>query len=107
MLPNGMVGNLFGPKEGHHNNNHLLAKTKILEVCVIHTVWKDTDENTPAQERYLQIFGDPAYGVSNQITSSYAGAGDRTDAEKEWNAEMVAVRIEVEHRFSIVLNSNT
>ena len=105
MLPNGMFGHLFGPEEGRRNDNHLLAKSKILETCAAHAVREGTDENTPAQERYLQIFGDPAYGVSNQIISPYAGAGDRTEEEREWNAKMAAVRIEVEHGFGIVSNT--
>ena len=31
--------------------------------------------------------------------------GDRTEEEKAWNAEMSAVRIEVEHGFGIVANT--
>jgi nuclease HARBI1 len=106
MLPNGMFfGHLFGPEEGHCNDNNLLAKSKILKTCTAHAVQECTDENTPAQEIYLQIFGDPAYEVSNQIISPYSGAGDRTEEEREWNAEMAAVRIEVEHGFGTVLNT--
>ena len=54
---------------------------------------------------FFQIFGDPAYGVSNQILSPYAGAGERTEEELEWNAAMATVRIEVEHGFGIVANT--
>ena len=37
--------------------------------------------------------------------SPFAGVGQRSNAEKEWNAEMSAVRIEVEHGFGIVSNT--
>ena len=32
------------------------------------------------------------------------GAGERSEQEKDWNAQMAAVRIEVEHGFTIVTN---
>jgi len=37
--------------------------------------------------------------------SPFAGVGGRSDAEKEWNAEIFAVHIEVEHGFGIVSNT--
>ena len=37
--------------------------------------------------------------------SSFAGAEKRSDARKEWNAEMSAVCIKVEHGFGIVSNT--
>lgn len=105
MLPNGMFGHLFGPEEGRQNDNHLLAKSGLLDACAEHAVHPGTDTNSPAEQRFFQVFGDPAYGVSDQIISPYAGVGERTDEEKDWNAEMAAVRIEVEHGFGIVANT--
>jgi hypothetical protein len=105
MLPNGMFGHLFGPEEGRRNDNHLLAKSGFLDLCAQHAIRPGTNDDDPPHIRYLQIFGDPAYGVSNQIISPYAGAGERTEEEKEWNAEMASVRIEVEHGFGIVANT--
>lgn len=105
MLPNGLFGHLFGPEPGRHNDNHLLNKSNLLETCAEFAVRDGTDENTAPEERFLQIFGDPAYGVSNQIISPFAGAGQRTEAELEWNAAMASVRIEVEHGFGVVGNN--
>jgi hypothetical protein len=105
MLPNGMFGHLFGPEPGRRNDAHLLNKSGLLNTCMEHAVRDGTDENTPVNERFLQVFGDPAYGISNQIVSPFAGAGERTEEEMEWNAEMASVRIEVEHGFGIVLNT--
>ena len=61
-----------------------------------------TDENTPDEDRFFQVFGDPAYGVSRQIMSPFAVPRERTEAEQDWNNAMPAVRIEVEHGFDDV-----
>ncbi|KAF7987128.1 hypothetical protein HWV62_339 [Athelia sp. TMB] len=105
MLPNGIFGHLFGPEPGRHNDNHLLNKSRLLETCAKHAVRPGTNDNTPAAERFFQIFGDPAYGISHQIISPFAGPGERTEAEKAWNESMASVRIEVEHGFGIVANT--
>ncbi|KAJ7112544.1 hypothetical protein C8R44DRAFT_531998, partial [Mycena epipterygia] len=80
-----------------------LAISELLELCRMHAKRPGTDDNTPPQHRYYQIFGDPAYGVSAVLQSPFSGAGQRTEAELEWNARMAAVRIEVEHGFGGVL----
>jgi len=81
-LPNGLIGHLFGPQEGRRNDNALAA---ISGKALNHADRPGTDENTPVAERYFQIFGDPAYGVSPVILSPFSGAGDRTEEEQEWN----------------------
>ena len=104
MLPNGMFGHFFGPEAGRHNN-HFLAKSGFLNLCAQHAIHPGTNNDDPPHIQYLQIFGDPAYRVSNQIISPYAGAREWTAEEKEWNAEMASVRIKVEHGFGIVANT--
>jgi hypothetical protein len=105
ILPNGLFGHLFGPEPGRRNDCALLNESGLLDACAEHAVREGTDENTPAEARFLQIFGDPAYGVNNQIISPFSGRGQRTEAELEWNAAMASVRIEVEHGFGIVSNT--
>lgn len=105
MLPNGIIGHLFGPFEGRRADNFLLKESKFLERIALFAHEEDWNENAPMEERYFQIFGDPAYGVGRHIMSPFSGAGERTEAEKEWNASMSAVRIEVEHGFGIVANT--
>lgn len=105
MLPNGLFGHLFGPWESRRADLVLLDESNILETCQEHAVRAGTDEHTPDQQRYLQIFGDPAYGNTRQIISPFAGPGERTAEEKEWNERMASVRIEVEHGFGIVANT--
>jgi nuclease HARBI1 len=105
MLPNGIVGHLYGPFEGRRNDNFLLTNSGLLD-CLAHFAHcPETNENTPIEDQYLQIFGDPAYQNGPHIMSPFAGEGERSDAKKEWNAEMSAVRIEVEHGFGIVSNT--
>ena len=105
MLPNGMISHLFRPEEGCHNDNFLLTKSGLLDTCAVHAIHEGTGEDTPTEERFLQLFGDPTYGVSHQIISPYAGFGEQTDEEMEWNAGMAAVMIEIEHGFGIVQNT--
>lgn len=101
-LPNGLVGHLFGPQEGRRNDNFMLAESQILEQCALYATRPGTDEHTPNEERFLQLFGDPAYKVNNHLLSPFAGEGQRTEEEREWNVAMSAVRIEVEHGFGAV-----
>lgn len=101
-LPNGLFGHLYGPVEGRRNDAHLLEESGLLDQCREHAVRPGTDANTPAADRFLQLFGDPAYGVTYQIQSPFAGVGAWTEEEKEWNHLMGAVRIEVEHGFGDV-----
>lgn len=105
MLPNGIVGHLYGPFEGWRNDNFLLTESELLD-CLAHFAHRSgTNKNTPVEDQYLQIFSDPAYQNGPHIMSPFVGAGKRSDARKEWNAEMSAVYIEVEHGFGIVSNT--
>ena len=105
MLLNGMFGHLFGLQEGCQNDSFLLNESRILDHCTEFAVHDGTDENSPDEEHYFQLFGDPAYGVSPQIQSPYSGVGVWTEEQKWWNELMSAVRIEVEHGFAIVTNT--
>jgi hypothetical protein len=66
---------------------------------------EDVAEDAPMEEHNFHIFGDPAYGVGPHIMSPFSGLGEQTEEEQEWNSEMSAVRIEVEHGFGIVSNT--
>ncbi|KAF8239447.1 hypothetical protein L208DRAFT_1468412 [Tricholoma matsutake] len=98
-LPDGLPGHIHGPEVGRHNDNQLLTTSGLLDFCAAQAVHPGTSVNTPPPQRYLQLFGDPAYGNSHHILSPFSGSGERTDEEKRWNEAMVRVRIEVEHGF--------
>lgn len=101
-LPNGLIGILFGPVEGRHNDNHLLAESKLIEWCYENAFRPGADGNTSIGTRYFHLFGDPAYGISPVLMSPFSGLGERTEEAKEWNEATSAVRIEVKHGFAEV-----
>ena len=105
MLPNGIIGHLYGPFEGRRNDNFLLTDSGLLDRLSQFAFRADIAEGAPMEERNFHIFGDPAYGVGPHIMSPFSGLGERTVEEQEWNSEMSAVRIEVEHGFGIVSNT--
>ena len=115
MLPNGLFGHLFGPIEGRHNDAFALVESGLMDECAVHAKLPDRREGDEAggagsdrtdastEPHYLQLFGDPAYGLNQQIISPFSKPG-RTDAQQEWNTQMSKVRIEVEHGFALVTN---
>lgn len=118
MLPNRLFGHLYGPIEGHHNDAFALDESGLMDECVLHArlpglpeggseMGADgyADEAGSSDEvHYLQLFGDPAYGLNRQIISPFPKQG-RTDNQQEWNIRMSKVRIEVEHGFALVTNN--
>jgi len=120
MLPNGLFGHPFGSIEGCQNDAFALAESGLVDDCATHAkhpdAFKDGSEvgggadggaggmDTSMESSDLQLFGDPAYGLNNQIISLFPKPG-RTDYQQEWNTRMSKVRIEVEHGFALVTNS--
>ena len=116
MLPNGLFGHLYGPIEGRHNDAFALEESGLVDECALHArllgggggeVGADIDvdeADTSREVHYLQLFGDPAYGLNEQIISPFPKPG-RTDPQQEWNTQMSKVRIEVEHGFALVVNN--
>jgi nuclease HARBI1 len=102
-LPNGLLGHIHGPEVGQHNDNHLLATSGLLDLCAMHAIRPGASVSSHPARRYLQLFGDPAYGNSYHLISPFSGAGNRTNDEKRWNEAMARVRIEVEHAFGGIL----
>src|SRR6202042_1951271 len=66
MLPNGIIGHLYGPFEGCQNDNFLLTESGLPECLVMFAHQEDVDESSATEEDYLQIFGDPVYGVGQR-----------------------------------------
>ncbi|KAI3998292.1 hypothetical protein K523DRAFT_376698 [Schizophyllum commune Tattone D] len=104
MLPNGIIGHLYGPWEGRRNDNALLAGSGLMERLERFAIREDVPEDAPIEERFLQIFGDPAYGLGPHILSPFAGPGVRTKEQQAWNAMMSKVRITVENGFGNITN---
>ena len=90
MLPNGIIGHLYGPFEGHQNDNFLLTESGLLQRLAHFAHLEDLAADVPYEEQTYQMFGDPAYGVGPHIISPFAGMGDCTEEEKAWNTKMSA-----------------
>jgi nuclease HARBI1 len=86
MLPNGIIGHLYGAVEGCRNDNALLHESNLLTRLEQFAVADDVDGDTPVECCYFQVFGDPAYGVSRHMMSLFSGAGERTEGERAFNA---------------------
>lgn len=71
MLPNGIIGHLYGPFEGYQNDNFLLSESGLLEHLKVFAHPEDVVDDAPVEEQYYQIFGDPAYGVGHHISSPF------------------------------------
>jgi hypothetical protein len=90
VIPNWILAHLFGPIEGWHHDGYLLNESGLAEACLEHAIQPDSEENDEPQDRYFQLFGDPAYGVSPVLLSPFA-ENERTDEQVEWNNKMSKV----------------
>ncbi|KAI0708899.1 hypothetical protein C8T65DRAFT_695746 [Cerioporus squamosus] len=83
MLPCGLFG-------------HLYAACRLMEKCQKYAACPG---DHPGKIRHLQVFGDPAYGILQQLISPYV---DPTPDQRAWNLEMLKMQMAVEHEFGIV-----
>lgn len=104
MLLNGLFGHLYGAIEGRRSHNTLLADSGLMEHLAEFAIPEGVEDGVELKDQYYQIFGDPAYGIGQHMLSPFAGEGVQTEAEQNFNSQMSAVQIEVEHGFSIVAN---
>jgi hypothetical protein len=94
VAPDGLLVHFFGPIEGRYHDRTAWRMSGIDRNLGRHA-W---DLNGTA----LQLYGDPAYGVSRHLLSAFRGA--RTTAqEREWNKQMSKVRIVIEWEFKEVI----
>lgn len=91
-MPNGMIGNLYGPIEGRLHDSTLLRESGILD-----QIAPFTTENGDS----LVIYGDKAYPIGNNLITPYRGVG-LEHAERYFNLLMNSGRISVEWGFSKV-----
>ena len=66
-------------------------------MCAEHTVQDGGNKNTAVEERFHQLFWDPAYRDSCQIVRSFSSPRVKTEEENKWNEAMASVCIEVGH----------
>ena len=63
VSPHGIICHLYGPVEGRQNDAHLFNKSGLWQYLQTYFFGED--------EQLLQIYGDPAYGVSAHLLSLF------------------------------------
>ncbi|XP_028410541.1 uncharacterized protein LOC114533238 [Dendronephthya gigantea] len=87
--PNGLIANMFGPVEGRRHDAFILGVSNLADkLCRI---------RQPNGEPYI-IYGDPAYGVTDNILAPFRGVFLTAD-EQEFNKRMSKLRVSVEWGF--------
>lgn len=87
--PNGLIAHLFGPIEGRRHDAFMLAVSGLQEKLIHIT--------KPNGEPYV-VYGDPAYGLSQNILAPFRGA-NLSAQQKQFNTRMSKVRTSVEWVF--------
>ncbi|KAF8589184.1 hypothetical protein K439DRAFT_1231074, partial [Ramaria rubella] len=81
----------------------VLHESKLVNKLQQHAIQPGSQEGDAPERRFFQVYGDSTYGIGPVILSPYSHVGELTDEEHMWNETMGAVRISVEHGFSLVL----
>lgn len=92
MMPNGLIGNLYGPVEGSKHDSSMLRESGVLD---------QISHFTLADGRPLVLYGDKAYPIYANLITPYRGVA-LTPEEKRFNLLMNAERISVEWGFGKV-----
>ena len=95
-LPNGLVGNLFGPIEGRRHDSFMLATSGFLQDL-------QRFSNCPVAGDPLFVYGDPTYPTRAHLQRPYKG-GVLTPAQQDFNTSMSTVRSSVEWIFGDIVN---
>ena len=96
ILPNGLIGHLFGPIEGRRHNCALLRLSGLMDQLE-EKQWRTADGNCFA------LYGDPAYPTRDYLLSPFKGA-HLTEEESAFNQAMSSVRECLEWEFGKILN---
>ncbi|KIJ22561.1 hypothetical protein M422DRAFT_197030 [Sphaerobolus stellatus SS14] len=102
-LPNGLIGHLAGPFRAPQNDNGVYAESKLEEILMEKAIQPGSVPSDPPHQRYFQVYGDSAYGLSAVMLSPYVSIGALTPEQEAWNKAMGRIRISVEHAFGVVV----
>ncbi|KAK3742549.1 hypothetical protein QZH41_017039 [Actinostola sp. cb2023] len=95
-LPNGLIGNLYGPVEGRKHDAGMLADSGLLQDL------QQFAFNPAGQP--LCVYGDPAYPLRQHLQGPFK-YGILTPQMQNYNSAMSSVRCSVEWLFGDVVNS--
>ena len=88
LLPDGLIGHLFGPVEGRRHDTSVLEYSGLLN---------NLQQHFPG----YYLFGDQGYPIHASLISPFRGH-NRTPEQVAWNGEMSRVRISVEWGFHLI-----
>ncbi|KAJ8524651.1 hypothetical protein ON010_g16466 [Phytophthora cinnamomi] len=88
----GLCMSFFGPLEGTRHDSTMLKESGLLVYLM---------DNPALQSITAVMYGDPAYGVSDRLTSPVRGV-DLSRNERDFNVIMSKVRVSIEWLFGIV-----
>ncbi|KAF0701891.1 hypothetical protein AaE_016260 [Aphanomyces astaci] len=91
VTPDGIIAHAFGPIEGRRHDLTILRQSNLESVI-----------GMDGRFGGFVVYGDPAYGYSDQLASPFGGAR-LTAAQREVNKSMSRVRISVEWSFGQVV----
>jgi hypothetical protein len=95
-LPNGLVGNLYGPVEGKWHDSGMLASSGLLQDL-------QRFSNNPLTGLPMCIYGDLAYPLRPQLQTPYRGAV-LPQNQQDYNKSMSSARVSVEWIFGDIIN---
>ena len=95
QAPNGLIAHMFGPIEGRRHDAFMLGVSGLSE--------KLQRFQRPNGEPFV-IYGDPAYGITQNIMAPFRGA-QLTHDEKEFNKKISKVRVSVEWGFGKIIQN--
>ncbi|XP_074634976.1 uncharacterized protein LOC141893464 [Acropora palmata] len=96
-LPNGLIGNIFGPVEGRKHNAGMLADSGLLKDM------RNFAFSLAGQP--VCVYGDPAYPLRIHLQAPYR-QGCLTQQMEDYNKAMSEVRVSVEWLFGDIINSS-
>ena len=95
-LPNGLVGNMYGPVEGKRHDSGMLASSGFLQELQRFSL-------SPITGLPMCVYGDPAYPLRVHLQAPYRGAA-LTQQQTDFNKSMSAARVSVEWVFGDIVN---
>ena len=95
VSPDGLISHVFGPVDRRRNDAFLWRESNLLKILQQHT---HAPDGTP-----LQVYGDPAYSLSNVLLTPYQGA-QITPNQRLWNRTMSRLWIVAEWAFKEMVN---